>query len=115
MCVVCDLECVVVWHVLLYFAVFVCTFLFNICVSVFGLWLVCVALPGLCLVLFVCMWAWGFNVLACFVCELVCDGVWCGVVFCPCNYCMCLRVMYCVMLCGCGLRFCLCVFVDMVV
>ena len=54
---------------------------------------------GLCL--FVIMWAWGFNVCACFVRGLLCDGVWCGVVsfVCSCVF-MCLRVMYCVVKCG---------------
>ena len=44
---------------------------------------------GLCL--FVIMWAWGFNVFACAVCEVLCDGVWCGVVWFVCS-CVVMRV-----------------------
>ena len=38
--------------------------------------------------LFVVVWAWGFNVFACFVCGLLCDGVWCGAFcfVCPCVF-----------------------------
>ena len=43
-CVACDVECVVVRHVLLYFVVFVCAFLFNECGCVFALCFVCVML-----------------------------------------------------------------------
>ena len=46
------------------------------------------------------MWAWGFNVFACVVRGLQCDGVWCGVVCFVCVCVMCLRVMCCEMLYG---------------
>ena len=36
----------------------------------------CVLLYGL--FLFLCAWAWGFNVFVCFVCELLCAVLWCG-------------------------------------
>ena len=40
----------------------------------------CCLVCGLCVFVYMWAWGWGGNVLACFVCEILCDGVWCSVV-----------------------------------
>ena len=90
-----------VWYVLCVF-VFVRVVVKRVC----GFLAICCAmLNGVFLNVIWCLCVW---LCLCFVCELLCDDVWCGAVVVCC--CCCVLLLCVLLLCLCGLFRCVCVF-----